>query len=191
MSSQSCHSDFGRSGYFTLVELLVVIAVIAILAATLMPALNTARIRAKQIKCVNNLKQIGYATMLYADSNQGYFPYEETGVSPASSLPTWRDKLKNFDKTVKDTLFYCPSNLVENRCGYTVFYNMARDNYRIDQTPKKYYNIGMMRDGQTELNWNIQANHSKFRHTGGINLLFNDYHASWVRAQEVIDTATL
>ncbi|HCG51291.1 MAG TPA: hypothetical protein DE060_19070 [Lentisphaeria bacterium] len=63
---------------FTLIELLIVIAMIAILAAMLLPALNAARESARVTSCASKLKQIMLATTLYADDNKGYFP-DNTG----------------------------------------------------------------------------------------------------------------
>ena len=78
---------------FTLIELLIVIAIIAILAALLLPALNQARARAQAATCTGNLKQIGSAIVLYAGDFGDYLPVANTLPSNGQRAWEWRMEL--------------------------------------------------------------------------------------------------
>lgn len=83
------------SQYFTLIELLIVIAIVAILAALLLPALNKARDRSKSTACLGILKQVGAASALYSvDSSDWTLPLNADNpnmlTSPEANL--WENK---------------------------------------------------------------------------------------------------
>ena len=93
---------------FTLVELLVVIGIIAVLISLLLPSLNRAREQAKRTQCLSNIKQAGYAMMIYANQNQGRLPMHKGGGFWLWDLPMQtRDALVEAG-VIRQTM-YCPT----------------------------------------------------------------------------------
>lgn len=110
---------------FTLIELLVVIAIISILATILLPALNQARVLARQSACLSNLKGIGTAFSIYSSDSDGFYPpalIESVGIAitwdrfleEAAGCPLGPDYVKGgdgkfpYDQT-RD-IFSCPGD---------------------------------------------------------------------------------
>lgn len=132
--------------YFTLIELLIVISIIAILAGLLLPTLKKAKDKAQSLVCQNNLKQISTGMFNYIDSYNGYFP-NRTLITAAniaqSPIRNWYHKLHtgNFlhgqgqpcynGFSESRGIYYCPSG---NRHQALT----KDDSYKIEGTQKDY-----------------------------------------------------
>ena len=129
---------------FTLLELLAVIAIIAVLASLMLPGLSRAKAKAYNTVCVNQLRQLGAATRLYAEDNENRMPKAEIlpalPIDPQHPLPLICDVLAPYVGKAAGTnspaIFKCPKDDAGYfaSAGSSYEWNADLNGHRLDET---------------------------------------------------------
>jgi prepilin-type N-terminal cleavage/methylation domain-containing protein/prepilin-type processing-associated H-X9-DG protein len=189
---------------FTLIEILVVIAIIALLAAIIFPTFTRTRENARGISCASNLKQIGLALMQYTEDYEGFHPVAGADVpwdtiDPTTQNYSWMQQVQAY---VKDRqVFHCPSDgdseysyFLGSRAAYIVAGQFAATDTRRIEYPTAFVVSGdtFSRNGSFAVTDADKDDYSQNcvggeangtpsiewqRHNGGQNILFADGHA--------------
>jgi prepilin-type N-terminal cleavage/methylation domain-containing protein/prepilin-type processing-associated H-X9-DG protein len=194
----------GRKLHFTLIELLIVIAIIAILASMLLPALKNARAVAKRTVCANQYKQFNIGHLEYISDHNGTIV---DGYNASASSKYWPMRIRDYFPAPTGTMlsgdkgdpggarnypniFECPSDKTPY-WGTTIGMNWRLDNYYTtgsyfhDKLAKYKRPAGTVMFGDGNAYWlrvtsTCWPNDHRKLHMGGDNFLFIDGHVEWL-----------
>lgn len=195
---------------FTLIELLIVIAIIGILASLLLPALSKARESTKRIVCLNNMKQINTAFNMYVGDNAEYYPpyRDDGGVYNAATSHFWHQHLLSpyvNDMQIGRKNIYvpksiaCPSATVDIHYGYSGGVSAPGSNITGTYIPlrigraKAPSRTALIIDSRTvaTIGYNSAGNGElDNRHLSRMNVLFLDGHIDSKRLIDIPDNHT-
>jgi Type II secretory pathway, pseudopilin PulG len=177
------HPFTRRRQAFTLIEALIVVTVLLFLAALLLPAMlrpNTGRVKAVRISCVNNLKQVGLAQLVWAGDNLDRFPAQVPAAEGGAMEATLAgDPLLNFvvmsNELSTPKILFCPSVPTVNRATNFTFFTRSNLGYFIsaDATTTNV---------QTILSGDINITNG-LAHHGGLLPLSTNHPAGWTSAR--------
>ena len=165
-------SKDGRSAY-TLVELLVVVAVLSLLLGVLLPALGKARVQARRTACRSQLHGIGLALRMYVDDNANTMPVAAQLPSEEPNLPSITEVLLPYLKNRE--AMHCPADRLDKYFeeeGTSYEYPHFLRGKRVDQTflGKRWG------ETSTPVLFDFGPFHNRPGRPGAINFLFGDGH---------------
>ncbi len=174
-----------RARAFSLIELLVVMGIIVILAALLLPVLSRTKGKARNISCVNQLRQLGVAARLYADDNAGRLPAAEllpsNPTDPQHPLPRINDVLAPYVTKVAGTnvsapVFKCPADndWFYEAEGSSYQWNAGLNGHRIDFGENNRFAAVIISNGVTILQTN--GNITRAAESTPLFLDYDDFH---------------
>ena len=189
---------------FSLVELLVIIACIAVLAGILIPVVNTVREKSRTTQCANNMRQLGTAFNLYVAENNMRVPNQPTGVvAPGNNVTYWErlapytgftGEMRASDEAARGSVMHCP-NHTEWEGAFSYFANRylftPSDDIRVNRIERPSEKI-LFYEVHTRMQWAIASYYgggtgkppyfpffTHHAHKGGSNFVFVDGHVEF------------